>query len=100
MCRINTPHPFQNPEHPVSKFRKSYHFNLKQLLRIGIVLQSIFVMSIVFKAGHSYLFQNGNFGPRKTKNKRQGRKPMENSMAAGKIPAVHSPNLWWDLLRG
>ncbi|GBN47292.1 hypothetical protein AVEN_255485-1 [Araneus ventricosus] len=33
-------------------------------------------------AGHSYLFQNGNFGTREGKNIHQGRKPMENNIAA------------------
>ncbi|GBL94868.1 hypothetical protein AVEN_197543-1 [Araneus ventricosus] len=33
------------------------------------------------KAGHSYLFQNGNFGTREGKNISQGRKHMENNIA-------------------
>ncbi|GBN90462.1 hypothetical protein AVEN_145886-1 [Araneus ventricosus] len=33
------------------------------------------------KTGHSYLFQSGNFGTQKGKNKHQGQKSMENSMA-------------------
>ncbi|GBM48834.1 hypothetical protein AVEN_21618-1 [Araneus ventricosus] len=38
----------------------------------------------ISKAGLSYLFQNGNFGTWQGKNNRQGRKPIENSIAAGK----------------
>ncbi|GBN12897.1 hypothetical protein AVEN_50374-1 [Araneus ventricosus] len=34
--------------------------------------------------GYSYLFQNGMFGTREGKNNRQGRKPMKNSIVAGK----------------
>ncbi|GBL73405.1 hypothetical protein AVEN_159417-1 [Araneus ventricosus] len=38
----------------------------------------------MYKAGHSYLLQNGNFRTREGTSNHQGQKPMEKSIAAGK----------------
>ncbi|GBO24546.1 hypothetical protein AVEN_210746-1 [Araneus ventricosus] len=63
------------------------------------LLHVLLLCNVKVKADHSYLFQNGNFGTRKGKNKLQGRKPMENSgweksdFQPNQIPTVQAPNL-------